>query len=402
MAAGERSEQQRKDLATFYRTVAESLAPARYRIGALEKALKALGIPTALVMRERAGYDRPSAFIRRRGSFMDKGEQVYAGVPATLHPMRDDQMPNRLGLARWLVDEENPLTARVAVNRAWEQFFGRGIVETSEDFGTQGTPPSHPELLDWLATEFMHQGWSQKTIHKLIVLSATYRQSSDAAQTLVERDPYNRLLARGPRFRLEAETVRDSVLAASGLLSLKIGGPSVFPPQPDGIWDIPYSSEKWTPSGGEDRYRRGLYVFVRRSATYPSFITFDATSREHTTVRRVRTNTPLQALTTLNDEAYFEAARSLAARVLRESVAPDGERAAYAFRLVVTRRPNASEVERILASYQQQLERFRKDPVAAAKVIKGYEVADIGSAEQAAWTLVANALLNLDEALTKE
>ena len=411
-AAADRTEQQRKDLASFYRTIAVSLKPTRDRVAELEKDLKALGIPTALVMRERAGYDRPSAFIRRRGSFMDKGEQVYAGGPATLHPLRDDQMPNRLGLARWLVDEENPLTARVAVNRAWEQFFGRGIVETSEDFGTQGSPASHHELLDWLATEFLHQGWSQKAIHKLIVSSSTYRQASEAPATLVERDPYNRLLAHGPRFRLEAEMVRDSVLAASGLLSQKIGGPSVFPPQPDGIWDIPYSSEKWTPSESEDRYRRGLYVFIRRSATYPSFVTFDATSREHTTVRRVRTNTPLQALTTLNDEAYFEAARALAARVLRD-VPPvargfsaatdlDNARAIYAFRLVATRTPKAAEVERIRASYQRQLERFHKDSAAAAKTIKGYEVADVDAAEQAAWTLVANALLNLDEALTKE
>jgi mono/diheme cytochrome c family protein len=404
-AAAERSEQQRKDLATFYRTVAVSLKATRDRIADLEKDLKAIGIPTALVMRERQGYERPTAFVRRRGSFMDKGEQVYAGVPATLHPLRDDQMPNRLGLARWLVDEENPLTARVAVNRAWEQFFGRGIVETSEDFGTQGSPPSHPELLDWLATEFMHQGWSQKAIHRMIVSSSTYRQASEASTTLVEHDPYNRLLARGPRFRMEAEMVRDSVLAASGLLSTKIGGPSVFPPQPDGIWDIPYSSEKWTPSEGEDRYRRGLYVFIRRSATYPSFMTFDATSREHTTVRRVRTNTPLQALTTLNDEAYFEAARALASRVLREAPASssiDAARATYAFRLVATRTPTPAEVDRILASYQRQLERFQKDPAAAGKTIKGFEVVDIDAAQQAAWTLVANALLNLDEALTKE
>ncbi len=403
LPAAQRSEQQRKDLSGFYRTVAPSLKPTRDRIAQLDKDLKALGIPTALVMRERPAYDRPSAFVRRRGSFMDKGEQVYAGVPAALHPLRDDQMPNRLGLARWLVDEENPLTARVAVNRAWEQFFGRGIVETSEDFGTQGTPPSHPDLLDWLATEFLHQGWSQKSIHKLIVLSATYRQSSEASVSLVERDPYNRLLARGPRFRMEAEMVRDSVLAASGLLSPKIGGPSVFPPQPDGIWDIPYSSEKWTPSEGEDRYRRGLYVFIRRSATYPSFVTFDATSREHTTVRRVRTNTPLQALTTLNDDAYFEAARALAARVLREAPATNPPaRATYAFRLIATRTPEPAEVERIIGSYQRQLERFRKDRAAAAQTIKGCEIADVDAAEQAAWTLVANALLNLDEALTKE
>jgi hypothetical protein len=335
-------------------------------------------------------------------------------------------MPNRLGLANWLADKANPLTARVAVNRAWESFFGRGIVETSEDFGTQGSPPSHPELLDWLATEFLDQGWRTKAIHKLIVTSATYRQSSSSPPTIVERDPANVLLARGPRFRLEAEMVRDTVLAASGLLSRKIGGPSVFPPQPDGIWDIPYSSEKWTASEAEDRYRRGLYVFIRRSAAYPSFMTFDATSREHAVVRRVRTNTPLQALTTLNDEAYFEAARALAARVLRETApsagaalgadlsagasakaealakAAEGNRATYAFRLVATRTPAPDEVERILSSYARQLERFRKDPEAAARTIKGYAVADIPAAEQAAWTLVANALLNLDEVLTKQ
>jgi Protein of unknown function (DUF1553) len=291
----------------------------------------------------------------------------------------------------------------VAVNRAWEPFFGRGIVETSEDFGTQGSPPSHPELLDWLATEFVHQGWRTKAIHKLIVTSATYRQSSDVAPALEDRDPYNRLLARGPRFRLEAEMVRDSVLAASGLLSPKIGGPSVFPPQPDGIWDIPYSSEKWKPSEGEDRYRRGLYVFIRRSAAYPSFITFDATSREHTTVRRVRTNTPLQALTALNDEAYFEAAQALASRVLRDrGNASQADRATYAFRLVATRTPKPDELARIVASYARQLERFRKDPEAAGRTIKGYAVEGIDVAEQAAWTLVANALLNLDEAVTKE
>ena len=236
----------------------------------------------------------------------------------------------------------------------------------------------------------------------MIVSSATYRQSSDATAALVERDPYNRLLARGPRFRMEAEMVRDSVLAASGLLSGKIGGPSVFPPQPDGIWDIPYSSDKWTPSEGEDRYRRGLYVFIRRSATYPSFMTFDATSREHTTVRRVRTNTPLQALTTLNDEAYFEAARALAAKILKDAPGGDSHRAIYAFRLVATRTPQAAEVDRILASYHRQLERFKNDRADAAKTIKGYEVADVDAAEQAAWTLVANALLNIDEALTKE
>jgi hypothetical protein len=195
-----------------------------------------------------------------------------------------------------------------------------------------------------------------KALHKLIVTSATYRQSSDATPALMERDPYNRLLARGSRYRMEAEMVRDATLAASGLLSRKIGGPSVFPPQPDGIWDIPYSSEKWIPSDGDDRYRRGLYVFIRRSAAYPSLTTFDATSREHSTVRRVRTNTPLQALTTLNDEAFFEAARALAARVLREAAPGSDEgRAAYAFRLVATRTAGKDEIARIVGSYARQL-----------------------------------------------
>jgi mono/diheme cytochrome c family protein len=403
IAPADRTEQQRTDLATLFRTVAASLKPARERMAELQKALKALGIPTALVMRERVAHERPSTYVRRRGSFLDKGQQVHAGVPEFLHALRDDQMPNRLGLARWLVDEENPLTSRVAVNRAWEQLFGRGLVETSEDFGTQGSPPSHPELLDWLATELVRQKWHTKALHKLIVSSATYRQSSAAPPASVEADPYNRLVARGPRFRMDAEMVRDAALTASGLLSRKIGGPSVFPPQPDGIWDIPYSSEKWVASQGEDRYRRGLYVFIRRSATYPSFMTFDATSREHYTVRRVRTNTPLQALTTLNDEAFFEAAVALAARVLRDAPSQAAaQRAAYAFRLVVTRVPTPEEVERIVASYNRHLERFRKEPESAARVIKGPAAAGFDAAEHAAWTLVANALLNLDEALTRE
>jgi hypothetical protein len=403
IAPAARTEQQTKDLAAFHRTVAVSLKPARDRLSAVQKDLTALGIPTALVMREKPAYERPSTYVRRRGSFLDKADKVYAGVPALLHALRDDQMPNRLGLANWLVDEQNPLTARVAVNRAWEQLFGRGIVETSEDFGTQGSPPSHPELLDWLATELVRQGWRMKALHKTIVMSATYRQSSAAPSALVERDPYNRLLARGARFRMEAEMVRDVALAASGLLTRKIGGPSVFPPQPEGIWDIPYSSEKWVPSDGEDRYRRGLYTFIRRSAAYPSFMTFDATSREFCTVRRVRTNTPLQALTTLNDEAFVEAARALAARVLRESPAhADADRAAYGFRLAAARTPKPDEVERIAGSFTRHLARYRKDPVAAARVIQGYAVAGVDPAEQAAWTLVANALLNLDETLTRQ
>jgi hypothetical protein len=402
MPPANRTSQQRNDLAAFYRTVARSLKPARDRLAEARKELSALGVPTALVMRERMSHERPSAFMRRRGSFLDKGERVHAGLPDWLHPLREDQMPNRLGLARWIVDEQNPLTPRVVVNRAWEQFFGRGIVETSEDLGTQGAPPSHPQLLDWLAAELVGQGWRMKALHRLIVMSATYRQSSAAPTALVERDPYNRLLARGPRFRMEAEMVRDMALAASGLLTLKIGGASVFPPQPDGIWDIPYSNDKWITSERDDRYRRGLYVFIRRSAAYPSFMTFDATSREYCTVRRVRTNTPLQALVTLNDEAYFEAAQALSARVLREAAAADADRARYAFRLVASRAPTADEVARILASLTEHRERFRRDPAAAGRALGRYAVTGVDAADQAAWTLVANAILNLDEALTRE
>ena len=401
IADEDRTEKQRTDLAAFYRTIAPSLKPLRERRASLEKSLKALAIPSALVMRDKVSFERPSTYVRRRGNFMDKREKVYAGVPEVLPSLGDDQMPNRLGLARWLVDDRNPLTARVAVNRAWEQFFGRGLVETSEDFGTRGTPPSHPELLDWLATELVRQKWSMKALHKTIVMSATYRQSSAVAPELSQRDPYNRLLARGPRVRLDAEAIRDAVLAASGLLSETVGGPSVFPPQPDGIWDIPYSDDKWIASAGPDRYRRGLYVFLRRSAPYPSFLTFDATSRERCTVRRVRTNTPLQALTALNDEAFFEAARALAARVLRGATDVES-RITLAFRFALSRVPTAAERERILRSYEQQLNRFRGDRTAAVSVLGSYAINGVDPAEQAAWTLVANALLNLDETVTKE
>ena len=224
-----------------------------------------------MAMQERT--EPRTTHIHVRGSFLNKGEVVTAGVPALFPSLPDEQPANRLGLAQWLVSERNPLAARVTVNRIWEQFFGRGLVATSEDFGTQGEPPSHPELLDWLATELVARQWDVKAMHRLIVTSATYRQSSWVTPELTQRDPYNRLLARGPRFRLEAEAIRDVALKASGLLSGKVGGPSVFPPQPEGIWTQHYSQEKWTTSKGEDRYRRGLYTFWRRTSPYPSFFT---------------------------------------------------------------------------------------------------------------------------------
>jgi Protein of unknown function (DUF1553)/Protein of unknown function (DUF1549)/Planctomycete cytochrome C len=385
--ASERSAAQADDLAAAFRTTTPLLKETRDALAAKRKALADLKIPSTLVMREHVSFERPSFELRVRGSFSAKGERVYAGTPRALPPMRDDLAINRLGLARWLVDPTNPLVARVAVNRLWEQIFGRGLVETSEDFGSQGSPPTHPELLDWLATELVAKKWSQKALLRTIVLSATYRQSSAVPTALAERDPDNRLFARGARVRLEAEMIRDVTLAVSGLLSEKMLGPRVFPLQPDGIWNMPYNSDKWTVSQGDDRFRRSLYTFWRRTSPYPSFMTFDATSREFCTVRRVRTNTPLQALTLLNDPASFEAARALAGRLVAGGTTP-AARASTGVKLVLTRPAEPQEVERLVALYEQELAHYRKrgasDP------------------ELAAWTMVANVLLNLDEAITKE
>jgi hypothetical protein len=401
-----RTAEQTKTLTDYFRPLAASLDAPRARQIQVRRELEAIQIPTAMILRERGGSERPSTPLRVRGSYMSPGERVYAATPAFLPPIPEGRPANRLGLAYWLVDEENPLTARVAVNRYWEQLFGRGLVLTSEDFGTQGEAPTHPELLDWLATTFTSQGWSGKQIHRLMVTSATYRQSSRSTPALIERDPYNRLLARGPRFRVEAETVRVIALAESGLLSPKVGGPSVFPDQPDGVWDNPYSKDKWTLSEGEDRYRRSLYTFVRRTAPYPMLTTFDAPSREFCTVRRVRTNTPLQALTTLNDPAFFAAAKALADRVLREAAPEPAARAIHVFRLGTARRPSEAELAPLLRFYRDEAARFARDD-AAARAVADRGVGKAGpeagtGAERAAWTMVASVVLNLDETLTKE
>ena len=406
----ERAPEQENAVRSQYREQCPELAPVRDRIAAIKKEIQDLGIISALVMKEKQSFERPSTPFRERGAYLAPGKRVYATTPAVLPPMTQDEMPNRLGLARWLVNPANPLTARVTVNRAWEQFFGRGIVETSEDFGTQSAAPSHPELLDWLATEFVRLRWSQKALHRLIVTSAAYRQDARVTPALLAKDPSNRLIARGPRFRMEAEMVRDVTLAAAGILSEKIGGPSVFPDQPEGIWDNPYSDEKWVTSQGEDRYRRGLYTFVRRTSPYPSFMTFDATSRESCTVRRVRTNTPLQALTLLNDQVSMEAARALVERVERE-IAPtipaggapnNRERAALAFRLCTSRRPTEHEIDLVVQSFERQRRHYRGRPADVSKVTAGTATGrDARLADRAAWTLVANSLLNLDETVTK-
>jgi cytochrome c553 len=399
----QRSQEQKEKLAAAYRAVSPLLDPTRKQIVSLKEQVDKLGIVTAMVMREQPAFVRPSAYIRERGTFTSPGDLVYADVPGALNPLPKNSMPNRLGLAEWLVSDDNPLTARVAVNHFWEALFGQGIVETSEDFGTQGDPPSHPELLDWLATEFMRDNWSMKKIQRLIVTSATYRQDSRATPELQARDPYNKLYARGPRFRIDAESVHDIALAASGLLSDKMYGPPVFPYQPQGVWDIPYSDEKWVESTGEDRYRRAIYTFMRRSAPYPSLATYDAPSRELCTVRRVRTNTPLQALTSLNDPFFFMAARALAKRIVDEGGSSVTDRVTYGFRLTVSRRPSQKELDRLVNFYRQQLSEYSKDANSAYKTIgtkQGAAAAD--GAELAAWSMVANVLLNTDEAISKE
>ncbi len=402
MKPEQRTAKQTESLDAAYREESPLLDPARKQLADLQADLKKLGIPTAMVMEEKPGVLRPATYIRERGSFLSRGEEVYADVPSSLSPLPKGETPNRLALAQWLVSEDNPLTARVTVNRFWETMFGHGLVETSEDFGTQGELPSHPELLDFLATSFMDNGWSMKKIQRLMVTSATYRQSSRDTPELIAKDPYNRLYARGPSFRLEAEAVHDLALSAGGLLSLKMYGPSVFPYQPDGIWDVPYSSDKWVMSQGEDRYRRSLYTFMRRSAPYPSLVTFDAPSREFCTVRRVRTNTPLQALTTLNDPFFFDVARAMAVRMVKEGGDNEAARATYGFRLVVSRRPAPAELDRVLAYYREQLTRYRADNKAAAEVIGVKTDPPTNAAELAAWTLVANVLLNMDETLSKD
>jgi hypothetical protein len=370
---------------------------------------------TTLVMQEKPEAAPPTTFVRIKGAFLSKGEQVSAHTPAILPPMPADAPVNRLGLARWLVAPENPLTARVTVNRCWEQLFGAGLVETTEDFGAQGRRPTHPELLDWLAGAFTAKAevsnssssfsllpsafpcnWSMKKLLRLMVTSATYRQSSRMTPTLLARDPANRLLARGPRFRMEAEMLRDMALSASGLLSAKIGGPSVFPSQPDGIWNNPYSGDQWKESEGEDRYRRGLYTFWRRTSPYPAFTTFDASSREFCTLRRLRTNTPLQALTTLNDPAFFEAARALAQR-MQEGGADLNKQLTVGYLRCLSRRPQPGELSRLTLLYNQELARFAAHPEQAQKL-----AGEKATPSLAALTIVANVLLNLDETLNKE
>lgn len=361
---------------------------------------KAIDTP---VMRELTADKQRVTKIHVRGNFLDQGDVVTAAVPTAFHPFPAEAPLNRLGLSQWLTDPQNPLTARVAVNRFWAQFFGIGLVESQEDFGIQGLPPSHPELLDWLATEFVRDGWSVKRLCKTIVMSATYRQSSRVTPELMERDRFNRLLARGPRFRLEAEMLRDQALAVSGLLSRKMYGPSVMPPQPDGIWRSTYNLDKWQTSAGEDKFRRGLYTFIKRTSPYPSMITFDGTSREICTIRRINTNTPLQALVLLNDPVYVEAAQALARNMTKQSGTVD-EKLAAGFQAALTRPPQPRELAALRKLFDQRLKFYQQNTKEAkqmAPLPPGPPESGSSTSELAAFTAVCNVVLNLDEFVTR-
>lgn len=345
-------------------------------------------------------------FTLRGGNFLNPVEEVQPGVPEAFHPLPAGFEADRLGFAEWLIHRDNPLTARVAVNRLWAQLFGVGIVESEENFGSQGNMPVHRDLIDWLAAEYMDRGWDQKALLKIIVTSAAYRQASRIRAGDLEVDPRNRLLARGPVFRMEAEMVRDQALMASGLLATKVGGPSVFPPQPPGLWQAAFNGQRtWATSQGEDRYRRGLYTFLRRSMPYPSMQIFDAPSREVCTSRRIRTNTPLQAFVTLNDPAYVEMAQALGRRMHTEGSGDIEAGVRRGLWLVLQRPPAAVDVAELVTLFEDVLETWEgreEEALALATDPLGALPESLGAEVAAAWTTVANVLLNLDAVLVKD
>ncbi len=402
-SADQRNDLQRADLTKFYLTIAPELVVAREQLVATKKSLADLKPSTTVpILRELAANKLRKTNIQLRGNFMDLGKEVTPGVPAAFQPLSAEfaTTPNRLALAKWLIDDNNPLTARVLANRYWDTIFGNGLVRTSEEFGSQGEPPTHPELLDWLATEVVRLKWDSKALLKLIVTSATYRQSSKVTPELLDRDPENYLLARGPRFRLSAEMIRDQALAVSGLLSPKMFGPPVKPFQPNlGVSAAFGSGIDWQASAGEDKFRRGLYTTWRRSNPYPSMSAFDAPNRETCTIRRARTNTPLQALVTLNDPVYIEAAQALARTMAKSGTSP-ADHIQAGFQQATSRLPTDSELGDLTKLFNNARERFAKDIDKATKLATNPlgplpEGAD--PVELAAWTVVGNVLLNLDE-----
>jgi hypothetical protein len=327
--------------------------------------------------------------VLKRGDFLQPGNRVHAGVPAALNPLPEGADESRLTFAKWLVDRKSPTTARAFVNRVWQAYFGTGLTATSEDLGTQGEPPTHPELLDWLACEFMDGGWSVKALQRLIVTSETYRQESKVTPESLARDPFNRLLARGPRMRVEGEVVRDIQLATSGLLNPEVGGRAVMPPAPEYLFEKPasYAPFPWKIEAGAEKYRRAVYTFRRRSTPYPFLSTFDVPNGETSCVRRSKSNTPLQALMTLNETMSMEAATALADRMQKQGGESDDARLAYGFKVCTARTPNPHETEALRGLLQRQQARL-----------------STGESKDSAapYTVVARVLLNLDETITKE
>jgi hypothetical protein len=407
--ANDRTDAQKAELAKYYRSIAPELKAARSQVAALRKQLAGVQSINTPIMRELPDGKKRVTKIHNRGNFLDQGKVVTPGVPALFPPLPSDQPANRIALARWLVAPDNPLTARVTVNRYWEQIFGIGLMETPDDYGIRGKLPTHPELLDWLAVEFAGdsggRSWDVKKLLRLIVTSATYRQLSRVAPELLERDPDNRLYARGPRFRSSAEVVRDQALFVSGLLSAKTHGPSVRPPQPKiGLNAAFGPGTDWIVSTGEDKHRRALYTQWRRTTPYPSMTTFDVPSRTVCTVTRPRTNTPLQALVTLNDPVFVEAAQALARRMIKDGGDTVESRVSYGFRLCLTRPPHEKEVQRLADLFAKARSEYARSPKEALQLATdplGPLPTGMDAVEVAAWTVVSNVLLNLDEMFAK-
>jgi hypothetical protein len=400
----QRTDAQKKAIAEFYLASNPDLIAAKKKADDTKAARESLekATPRTMVMHDRA--EPRDTFILVKGAYDKYADKVEHGTPAVLPPLPPDAPKNRLALARWLVAPDHPLTARVTVNRYWQMFFGRGLVKTTEDFGVQGEKPTHPELLDWLARDFIESGWDVKRMMRLIVTSATYRQSSVIPPGMAERDPENKLLARGPRFRIPSWMLRDQALAASGLLVEKVGGPPVKVYQPENIWeDASFGQIKYTQDHGEALYRRSLYIFWRRIVS-PTFF-FDVANRQQCAVKTGRTNTPLHALVTMNDVTYIEAARALAERMLKEGGNTDADRLAYGFRLCTAHLPSEREASLLVASLARFRQKYSIDEETAKKLIANGESKpdpNLPATELAAHTSLALLLLNLDETLTKE
>ena len=404
-----RTERQRDDLLDYFlrhASVIDAPKAKELKVGELQGKLQALKKEFPRATRApimRAAQTHRDNYVHERGEFRDRGQGVQPGVPGCIpswHPQ--PQEDSRLTLARWLVDKKNPLTARVTVNRMWEQFFGRGLVLTTEDFGLRGETPSHPELLDWLAVEFIRSGWDVKAMHRLIVTSATYRQSSVPRPKLLTRDPGNTWLARQNSLRVSAETLRDMGLAVSGLLHARLGGPSVKPPQPERVTMEAFGRNDWKPSPAPDRYRRGLYTFIIRTAPFAQSATFDSPNPNQICSRRIRSNTPLQALVLLNDPVFYEMAQSMAIRVLRTQHGSDEERVDDVFRLCLARRPNMAEQQRLLQYLDVQRKMLAADAANVKTILGSWADDQVDATQQAAWTNLCSVLLNLHEFITRD